>query len=979
MTNGTGIQTQRVSTEDNRVFVLDDPNRVLQVESGYLDVFVTTVNDAGNSGRRHYVGRVPAGGVAFGTEPLKSESTSGSRAVFIAVPGLKTVAHAGDYSTLISGRADFDKAGAEKADLDTVSRVDGWVSLVSAALTSGSPVPRNAELLEAKPGTVYEADTLLTAQHSEIIWLCVEEGNYSFAGCEPDIVGPGSPPIPLTERTWVTSRSPLRVSCRHTPMLLERGQLARALDSFNQIAMVILDAASAHQSEVERRRVVERAGASTDSVSRALDALGRPLGHVGRRPTSAGRTDSDLLRACEILGHHLGIHIDAPASGLGRMDFEAGCAAIGRASGLRTRKLSLTVDWWRSDGPCFIGQRTEDGSPIALLSGPAGYSAVNGDGTEIKVDAALATELSTSGIQFYRPLPATVISARDALVFATRGLGRDAKLLATMGVLAGLLALLTPIAMGELLAGVIPRGDTAMWIAILLAVGLGALGSASFEIVRGFALLRIEGRIDESLQAAVWDRLLSLPVSFFRKFTAGDLADRANGIDAIRQLLTGAAAISFLGAIFSIFSYVLLFWYSWKLALCATVALAALIGFTFLLARAQMTRQRAQFELQGEIEGIVFQLITGLGKLRVANAENHAFERWAERFATQKNHALKARQWNACMATLHSVFQPLASLVLFAFIYYQLIKGVDSPGFDLADFLSFNAAFAQLLGALTGTTVAVTAIAAAIPLFDRVRPILDTVPEKLPDAVDPGEISGDIEVSNLTYSYAEDLPPAVDRLSLRIRAGEYIALVGASGSGKSTLYRMLLGFDRPQSGAIFIDGHNLSGLDPVAYRQQIGVVLQNGHVIAASLFENIAGSLPLTMEEAWEAARAAGLEDDIQDMPMGMHTVLPEGGVGLSGGQKQRLLIARAIARKPRLLMFDEATSALDNRTQAVVQKTLSQIKATRIVIAHRLSTIRDVDRIYVMEAGRIVESGQYAELLEADGPFAQLAKRQIV
>ena len=604
---------------------------------------------------------------------------------------------------------------------------------------------------------------------------------------------------------------------------------------------------------------------------------------------------------------------------------------------------------------------------------------VNGDAAQIRVDAEFAEGLSSTGIQFYRPLPATAVSTRQAFMFATRGLYRDAKLLLAMGILTGLIALLTPIAMGQLLVNVIPRGDTAMWIAILLAIGCGALASASFGIVRSLTVLRIEGRMDESLQAAIWDRLLALPVSFFRPFSAGDLADRANGISAIRQLLTGAAVSGLLGALFSIFSYILLFWYSWQLALCATAALALLLVFTVLLARAQMAHQHQQFRLQGEIDGIVFQLIRGLGKLRVANAEGHAFERWAERFAVQKGHALQARQWNAGLLTLYSLFQPLVSVMLFAFIYYQLIEGADNPDFDLADFLSFNMAFTQLLAAVTGTTAAITAIVAAIPLFDRLQPILQAVPEKLPAAIDPGEITGGIEVSNVSFSYTADEPPAVDRLSMRVRAGEYIALVGASGSGKSTLYRLLLGFERPHSGAIFIDGHNLSGIDPVAYRRQIGVVLQHGQLIAASLFENIAGSAPLTMMEAWDAARAAGLEQDIRDMPMGMHTVLPEGGVGLSGGQKQRLLIARAIARKPRLLIFDEATSALDNRTQATVQKSLLQLKATRIVIAHRLSSIRHVDRIYVLDRGRIVESGQYAELLQAGGPFARLARRQII
>ena len=303
----------------------------------------------------------------------------------------------------------------------------------------------------------------------------------------------------------------------------------------------------------------------------------------------------------------------------------------------------------------------------------------------------------------------------------------------------------------------------------------------------------------------------------------------------------------------------------------------------------------------------------------------------------------------------------------------------DGTTFDLPAFLSFNAAFGQLAGAVASLAGAATTVVSVVPHLERVRPIVDAEPESARGGVDPGELKGDIEFDNVSFRYAADRPNAVDGVSFRIRQGDYVAFVGPSGCGKSTLYRLLLGFETPDSGSVFLDGHSLTSLDLRQVRRRLGAVLQNGQLVAGSIFENIAGMSPLTGDEAWAALRAAALEDDIRGMPMGLRTVLPEGGTGLSVGQKQRLMIARALARKPRVLLFDEATSALDNGSQAKVQDSLRLLSITRVVIAHRLSTIRDVDRIYVLDAGRIVESGTYEQLIRRDGLFVALARRQLV
>jgi ABC-type bacteriocin/lantibiotic exporter with double-glycine peptidase domain len=230
----------------------------------------------------------------------------------------------------------------------------------------------------------------------------------------------------------------------------------------------------------------------------------------------------------------------------------------------------------------------------------------------------------------------------------------------------------------------------------------------------------------------------------------------------------------------------------------------------------------------------------------------------------------------------------------------------------------------------------------------------------------------------VTFRYATDGPPVLEKVSFRARPGAFVALVGPSGSGKSTMLRLLLGFETPESGSVHLDAQDLAALDLQAVRRQMGVVLQAGKLSAGSIYQNIVGSSPYTLDDAWEAARSSGFDEDIRQMPMGMHTMVMEGGSGLSGGQRQRLMIARAIVAKPRILLFDEATSALDNRTQSVVTESLARLRATRVVIAHRLSTVIKADQIHVVEAGRVVENGTYEELMAHDGPFAKLAARQL-
>jgi ATP-binding cassette subfamily C protein len=331
--------------------------------------------------------------------------------------------------------------------------------------------------------------------------------------------------------------------------------------------------------------------------------------------------------------------------------------------------------------------------------------------------------------------------------------------------------------------------------------------------------------------------------------------------------------------------------------------------------------------------------------------------------------------------TIFNTIMPTITAILIFWLVVVLTRKAQltgDQGFSIGSFLAFSAAFGIFMTGVTNLSNTLINVLEVVTLWKRSQPILTAEPEVDPDKSDPGRLKGQLIVDHVTFRYRQDGPLTLDQVSIEANPGEFIAVVGPSGSGKSTLLRLLLGFEVPIDGTIYYDGQDLGGLEVTAVRRQLGVVLQNSRINAGTIFENISGNALISVTEAWTAAEMAGLADDIRALPMGMHTFISEGGTNFSGGQRQRLMIARALALKPNILLFDEATSALDNRTQAIVTASLDSLGVTRIVIAHRLSTIRNADRIYVMQAGRVVQQGRFEQLVRQDGLFAQLALRQM-
>jgi ATP-binding cassette subfamily C protein len=683
----------------------------------------------------------------------------------------------------------------------------------------------------------------------------------------------------------------------------------------------------------------------------------------------------DLLSACCAIGRKMGVRFrPAPESWHGKT-YEP-ISALARASHVRYRVVALDGEWWRRDNGPLLAFRDEDGAPIALLPASSrSYRAhLPGAAPASLVSATLAATIRPKAYMFYRPLPERALRGRDILKYVLRGNRRDIVAVCLIALLAAAIALALPIATNLVFSYIVPAGDPSPLITVAVVLLVLAVTMGVFAFTRGVMTVRVQARIDNELQAAIWDRLLSLPPSFFRGFTAGDLATRVMSINQICTIAFNSVVGSLMASVFSLVNVVLIYTFSPQLALLAVVLFVIGVSVSVGVALLQLRERRKVLEQQGWLSGIVLQFVSAVAKLRDTGAEERAFMRWSDGFVEMTRHTLKATRITIWGNVFNAAFPLVCSAAAFSIFYYSL-SGTYATG----TFMAYTASFAQLLAGLFALSLALVAMTTAAPLYERIKPILEALPEADETKADPGELCGRIEMDHVTFSYDPDGPPTIRDLSLEVRPGEFVAIVGPSGAGKSTLFRLLLGFDAPSSGEIHYDGLDLRTLDLGALRRQISTVLQNGRVFSGSIRMNIAGAAQLTQDEVWEAATKAGLADDIEAMPMGMFTYVAEGGVTLSGGQRQRLLIARALSTKPAILFFDEATSALDNRTQALVMRSLEEVNATRLVIAQRLSTVRAADRIYVLEDGGVAQVGSYDELMSKPGLFQRLVERQLV
>jgi NHLM bacteriocin system ABC transporter ATP-binding protein len=693
-----------------------------------------------------------------------------------------------------------------------------------------------------------------------------------------------------------------------------------------------------------------------------------------RTPSPVLRPGQDQLPGVlAVLATVQGFTVVVPPEDHVRLSLFERLRAYAITSGFRYREIALDGTWWKEEGPPFIAIDAETGRPIAVRARFSRWRTIDPETlAEKPIDEAAAAKMQSYGYMLYPSLP-DAPKGRDIWRFATFGVGGDIRRLLVTSAAASLAGLLMPVATGSILGIAIPDGRFGLLGDMLLLLVAAALGSTGFQVARAMSLIRLGTHLDQRLQAAVWDRVMRLRTSFFRQFSVGDLTERVLGIDTIRRILTGATVNAVIGGVFSLASLAVMLIYNAPLTLFAFVYSVVAGVLLFGIGRVQRRIARQTFAQVGVVSGLLIELLGGIAKLRVAAAELRAFTRWSDAFAKQKTASARALRLNAVQTIMISSLPYIGAIGIF------YIAGGGADPIDVAAFAAFNSAFSQFTSSILSMANGLNTSIDVLPLYARARTVFDAPLEVEDGRVDPGELGGGIAVRGLSFRYSDDGPWVLQDVDFEARPGESVAIVGASGSGKSTVLRLLLGLETPTRGGVFYDGKDLEELDLRLVRRQIGTVLEGSNLFPGSLYENIAGSAPLTREQVMDAVRLAGLEADIAAMPMGLDSTVTEGGSQISGGQRQRVMIARALVKRPRLLFFDEATSALDNHTQAIVAESVAKMNATRIVVAHRMSTIRDVDRIVVLEGGRVVETGTYDELVAKGGEFYRLAQRQLL
>lgn len=956
-----GVLLERVSGKP----ILLSVESVYLIQSGSVNLFYASIDDNGNIGSRSYIASFREGALLFPVKPL-----------IIGKEKLHLIADSLSGSCVMRIDKKFaDLLHNKILSSWVVEKLYEWIEKLSSVfiktkqpiscrIIPDEKVEKKYEKVKIEAGIDFKTDR-------RILWVLLKDGFCAICGNKDNVPLVGGSGFPLSPGVWLKCIENTSLICIYP----EGDDLSSYINNFYSVLLQYLVFSKGHDRNIEieqRRKLVELEDKAMDSSLEDLASLNKQL--KKQMDGSLDTLASPYLSALKVIGQALNIKFklsEALPTGLTGRSL---ILYLLEHSSVYYRKVNLQDNWWKEEGMNMIVFYKDSQEPAALIySKKLGYQIHDYNKNKmLSLTQKDITSLDNVGYVVYPQLAPEKLKFRDLLPFAFMGLKSDFFIVFTIGIVGGLISLAQPYVTGIIFNTIIPSADFFRLYQICVILITAAITSCIFSLGYSLVILRITTFSDYHLQSAVIGRLLKLPTTFFKQFSTGDLTQRVMGIETIRNILSGNVTHALFAVLFAVPNLILIFYYSWRLSLIAIVFLilyfAILAGLSFINCK----NLKMQFQISGELSGFVLQVLNGINKIRHSISENRVFIKWAPKFSEEIRWNIRSMKNQSLILMVNSIYPVLITCFFFYFVGGQW-KGC----LDVGEYLSFNSAFTAFMGAIIGFTGIISSLVSLVPIYRRLSPILETLPESDINLKSPEDIDGSVELSHITYRYSKESPLVLRDMNIVVAPGDFVAIVGPSGAGKSTIIRLLLGFEKPEGGSIFYSGQNISTINSRDLRKQIGVVLQSGSLIPGSIYENIVGVSELSLDDAWEAASMAGCERDIHDMPMGMHTVV--GNNTLSGGQRQRILIARALANRPKLIIFDEATSALDNETQAHVSESLRKLNITRIVVAHRLSTIEHADKIYVINKGVVEQQGTFKELINKPGLFELLAKRQMV
>ena len=944
----------------HRSLLLNNPAMIWVVSEGQGEIVATDVLDSHATGRRRFIESVKPGEILFS---IQGEGCPADHAVMLL---------SNDALRVIELPRDHLEYAASSMGISASKAIQLWSSKIISVLDA-DPAPSTCERIRAGNTLSLSPGHQVGPGSEKEAWVRIRRGNGTFVGTRS--VSNADELLLLPSGSWIQATDDLQIEVIDSPQASVEDSLM-ALQRLNIWIQEKREETRKQETELNSQRIRDRDFIENKKSERAFAQL---VSVLNPQSTPIVQGD-DLYSVMKLVGSEKGIEILPVAASTDLETLSDPAEAITRASRIQYRRVMLRGKWWKSDVGPLVGYLRDDERPVAILQEARGRYLIYDpqDGSRTAVDEDSVRMLSQDAIVLIRSLDENEKSPYGLISFCLRNKFPDLVSFLFAAMFLTLLGMLIPQAMAIVLDNAIPNSNPRLLIELGGALIAVSIGMTILSVFQAFVSIRLSVSTDFDAQSAIWDRLLRLRVSFFSQYSTGDLLQRVSAAHSISQELSGATILTLMTSFMALLNIGLLFYYSSQLALVAIaialiVAIVTMIGGTIIRGHS-----RKLMEKEGELFGFEIQIINAVSKLRVAGAERRVFALWMEQMAQQLNLSNKVRRIVDVLSLFNQAIPMLSTLILFT-LAIPLVTDQGSPGSSLSIgiFLAFNAALGIFLGgALTLSSTIVDLLDTTV-LANRMQPLLSAEMETVSSSVDPGQLEGEIELSRVHFRYTPEGPKVLDGVTIEAKPGQFIAITGTSGSGKSTILRLMLGFESPESGEVRFDGQVIESVDATAVRRQLGVVLQSGHIGAGSIFENITVGAVHSLEEAWEAAEEAGLADDIQQMPMQMHTVVSEGGTNLSGGQRQRLLIGRALIRRPKILFLDEATSALDNRAQQIVNESLNRRRVTRVVIAHRLISIREADCIYVLDRGCVVEQGNYSELANAGGTFSTLLARQ--